>query len=184
MKWSLKGKNLKITPKIRNEVLKIKNTLIKNNLDIIEITFVLSYSKNFLREKKYKAEITVFIPNGILRVEAKSSNREKALMSAYQLLIKKMNVYKEKIQKNREDLSWLSPLIILPPHIRSTEVRKNPMIVKRKSWPLGKMLTEEEAIEKMELLAHDWYIFKNKKTKNINILYRRQDGNYGIVEVL
>jgi len=49
------------------------------------------------------------------------------------------------------------------------EIRKEAKIVKRKNWLFGKPATEDEAVEQMELLSHDWFIFKNKKMTNTTI---------------
>ena len=54
-------------------------------------------------------------------------------------------------------------------------------IVKRKTIEL-KPMDEEEAILQMELLGHDFYIFKNVKSGTVSVLYRRRDGSYGIIE--
>ncbi len=54
-------------------------------------------------------------------------------------------------------------------------------IVRRKRVELNPM-TEEEAIDQMELLGHDFFIFLNATTARIGVLYRREDGNYGVLE--
>ena len=55
------------------------------------------------------------------------------------------------------------------------------LIVKRKSLEL-KPMDEEEAILQLELLGHDFFIYKDVKSREINILYKRKDGNYGVIE--
>ena len=54
-------------------------------------------------------------------------------------------------------------------------------IVKRKSFEM-KPMNEEEAILELELVGHDFYIYRDDKTNDINVLYKRKDGNYGIIE--
>ena len=58
---------------------------------------------------------------------------------------------------------------------------KNDVIVKRKVIET-KPMDEEEAILQMELLGHDFFVFKNANTDTFNILYKRKEGNYGIIE--
>ena len=54
-------------------------------------------------------------------------------------------------------------------------------IVKRKEFELDE-LTEEEAIEQLEVLDNDFYIYKNRKTEQVCVLYKRTDGDYGLIE--
>ena len=45
-------------------------------------------------------------------------------------------------------------------------------------------MTIEDAIDELELVGHSFYVFENKSTKNVNVLYKRNDGDYGLIEAL
>jgi len=62
------------------------------------------------------------------------------------------------------------------------EYEDNETIVKRKTIDM-KPMSEEEAILQMDLLGHEFFIFKNSDTDNNAVLYKRKDGNYGIIEM-
>jgi putative sigma-54 modulation protein len=182
MKLIIKGENLKITPKLRKYVRNLINKLERPDA-IIEVQIKLGLDKGAIRSQRYKAEFTVFVANAILRSQEVSGDIYRSLDLAEKKMINQINKYKKTVLAKRAGISWIPKLAILPPRARSAEIRKTPKIVKRKSWSLGKPMMEDEAVEQMELLAHDWFIFKNKKTKKICVLYRRKDGNYGVVEV-
>lgn len=182
MKLIIKGENLKITPKLRKYVKNLVAKLERPDA-IVEAQVKLGWDKEAIRSQRYKAELTVFVSNAILRSEETTGDIYKSLDLASEKMAKQIEKYKKTVLAKRASISWIPKLAILPPTARSTEIRKAPKIVKRKSWSLGKPMKEDEAIEQMELLAHDWFIFKNKKTRRICVLYRRKDGNYGIVEV-
>jgi len=56
-----------------------------------------------------------------------------------------------------------------------------PLIVKTKQFPV-KPLTPEEAVEQLELVGHDFFVFRNADSGELNVVYRRRDGNYGLIE--
>ena len=55
------------------------------------------------------------------------------------------------------------------------------MIVKTKQFAI-KPMTAEEAVLQLDLIGHDFFVFKNAETEQINVVYRRRDGNYGLIE--
>ncbi|MEJ5185784.1 MAG: sigma 54 modulation/S30EA ribosomal C-terminal domain-containing protein, partial [Candidatus Geothermincolales bacterium] len=61
------------------------------------------------------------------------------------------------------------------------EEEVGPRIVKTKSFTL-KPMTPEEACLQMDLLGHDFFVFVNAETEQTNVVYRRKDGNYGLIE--
>ena len=63
----------------------------------------------------------------------------------------------------------------------SDEIEENDKIVRRKELNT-KPMDEEEAMLQMEMLGHDFFIYKDRDTKQICILYKRKDGNYGLIE--
>ena len=55
------------------------------------------------------------------------------------------------------------------------------MIVKTKQFPV-KPMTAEEAVLQLELVGHDFFVFRNAESSEVNVVYRRHDGNYGLIE--
>ena len=56
-----------------------------------------------------------------------------------------------------------------------------PVLVKTKQFPV-KPMSAEEAVLQLELIGHDFFVFQNAETSDVNVLYRRRDGNYGLIE--
>jgi putative sigma-54 modulation protein len=58
---------------------------------------------------------------------------------------------------------------------------ESPVIVKTKQFAV-KPMTPEEAVLQLELIGHDFFVFQNADTTDVNVVYRRRDGNYGLIE--
>jgi putative sigma-54 modulation protein len=70
---------------------------------------------------------------------------------------------------------------VLPASFEDDEDAPNGVVVRSKRFPVLPMDTAE-AIEQIELLGHDFFVFHNHETNQINVLYRRRDGQYGVLE--
>lgn len=124
-------------------------------------------------------EVTIPIKRAILRAEV--SNKD--IYAAIDLVLEKLerqirkNKTKIKHKSNKENIDVFIDFEI-------TEDDNNEgKIIKRKEIE-NKPMDEEEAILQMDLLGHDFFIFKNITTDNIAVVYRRKDGNYGIIEMV
>ncbi|MCA9935368.1 MAG: HPF/RaiA family ribosome-associated protein [Anaerolineales bacterium] len=84
---------------------------------------------------------------------------------------------KRKIRNSGEELILGEPLPIEEP----VEEEEEQTIVRYKRFTLHPM-TAEEAVEQMELLGHDFFVFFNMEDDAVNVLYRRHDGNYGLLQ--
>ncbi len=62
-----------------------------------------------------------------------------------------------------------------------TEAEEMPVVVRTKRFEMEPM-TPEEAAQQMELLHHDFFVFRNSETEDVNVVYKREDGNYGLIE--
>ncbi|MBF0990357.1 MAG: HPF/RaiA family ribosome-associated protein, partial [Clostridiales bacterium] len=85
------------------------------------------------------------------------------------------------IRKNKTKLSKRREEIFIYEEIEEIKEKDNKSIVKRKQIELIPM-NEEEALLQMELLGHDFFIFKDSDSMDIKVLYKRKDGNYGLIE--
>ena len=68
-------------------------------------------------------------------------------------------------------------------YVPSAEKEETHGVVRSKSYELTPM-TVDDAIEELELVGHSFYVFSNKSTKKVNVLYKRHDGDYGLIEAL
>ncbi|MEI6290421.1 MAG: ribosome-associated translation inhibitor RaiA [Chloroflexota bacterium] len=131
---------------------------------------------------RYVAQMTVNGKGFILRSEERSDDIRTAIDAAVEKLSRQVNRYKDKRNHGRGDgksASDVSPEMELPVE---EEQEITPVIIRRKEFDLIPM-AEEEAIEQMKLLGHDnFFVFYNVKSAAVNVLYRRRDGTYGLIE--
>lgn len=118
----------------------------------------------------HKVEVTIPSKNIILRAEVMEEDIYAALDGAIDKLVKQVRRYND---KNKAKLGKQG--------IRSMPVEKDERIVRGKHVDLEPM-TSEEAIDQMELLGHDFFIYLDKATRKTNVIYLRSDGGYAIIE--
>ena len=172
MKYNIRGNKLEVTEAI-NDYLKSKLSKIEKYLDDndeVEAKALIS-----AKGKDQKVEVTIW--SGKYNIRAEETNVD--LYSAIDLVIDKLErqfkKYKSKLSSKRivrEDFI---------PEIDDLLEDEEQIIVRRKEVFL-KPIDEEEAITQMELLGHSFFVFKNVDTEKINVVYKRKDGDYGIIE--
>ena len=112
-----------------------------------------------------------------LRAEERASDIKKAVDEVVEKIERQIERYKGKKFKSRTGATPASQLLQEQP-----EEREKPLIARRKKFRVIPM-DEYEAIEQMNLLGHeDFFIFYNANTSKINVLYKRRDGSYGLIE--
>ena len=123
-------------------------------------------------------EVTIPIKNAVLRAE----ERDKDLYAAIDFVSDKLE---RQIRKNKTRMHHKNNKEIVANFVDfsvAEEETKEGTIVKRKTFD-AKPMSEEEAMLQMSLLGHDFFIFKDSETNNIAVIYRRKDGNFGIIEM-
>lgn len=124
------------------------------------------------------AEVTVVIGGYFLRGECLSSDMYHSINEAVGRVEGQLRKFKAKLnRKMHENGKGLAPFPFTQPSDESDE----PVVVKRKQFVL-KPMDIDEALLQMELLGHDFFIFTHADTFEVNVLYRRKDGDYGIIE--
>ena len=178
------GRNLEIKEDIRDYITK-KVTKLDRYLNGIEEARVdLAYSKSARNiADRQIAQITVQGKGFILRAEERAETYYAALDQAIEKLQNRMRRYKGKRQQRADRRpAEEEPLIsagILEPE---DEEDFTPVITRRKKFTLIPM-DEAEALEQMNLLGHNnFFVFYNANTNIVNILYKRRDGAYGLIE--
>lgn len=122
-------------------------------------------------------EVTIPLKNLILRAEEKQDDYYAAVDTVIDKLERQIRKNKTRIasKKNKEAKGFAYD------YIETIEEEEEEKIVKRKKISV-KPMDEEEAILQMELLGHEFYLFKNVDTDKPALIYKRKDGNYGIIE--
>ena len=181
--YKLIGRNLEITDAIRDYVEKKLSRLDRYQNGELMAKVVLSLAGSPHVEKRAKAEIQLDLPGGLLRVEEEDQDLYAAIDRMVDRLEVQLKRYKERRFVGRRH-SYQGPP---PPEVRDMEAlrkpeeEEGPRIVRVKRFEMRPM-DPEEAVFQMEALGHDFFVFRNAKTDEINVVYRRKDGNYGLIE--
>ena len=122
-----------------------------------------------------KVEITVYAKNNVLRSEVSAGDAYVALDKAIDKIERQLIKYKDKLKKRNNDSIRYENIVE-----ENSEQAFN--IVKNKKFELIPM-TAQEATFQLELLEHNFFVFLNKDTDKICVVYKREDGDYGIIEV-
>ncbi len=128
-----------------------------------------------VRNNEQIVEITIPTPKFTLRVETSHENLYASIDLSIDKLERQLRKNKTKMKKKFKDVLQFELLM------QKEEEENTSSIQKRKTLEL-KPMDEEEAILQMELIDHDFFIFKNVNTNNLSVLYKRKDGSYGIIE--
>ena len=122
-------------------------------------------------------EVTIHASGKIIRAENKGSGFKESIDIVAEKLERQIRRYKEKFESRKKDHPPHTP----EPLYVEEESYDEPKIVRVKEIPV-KQMQYDEAIVQMELLSHDFFVFYNAESGKVNILYRRKDGDYGILE--
>lgn len=178
MKINIRSKNIEVTPTLQDYVekrlSKIEKYVEKHFESEIEAQVTLSVAK-----ENHIVEVTIYVNSLLLRGEETTSDMYASIDLVVDKVERQMHKYKTKInrklrQSGIKDLNEQFGQ-------RHEEEEKEPKVVKTKRFVM-KPMHVEEAILQMNLLGHDFFVFHNADTEEINVLYIRKDGNYGLIE--
>ncbi|HUI90269.1 MAG TPA: ribosome-associated translation inhibitor RaiA [Anaerolineales bacterium] len=175
-------RNIRMTDRIKDHVEK-KAGKLDHYLPAIEEAYVeLTYHKSARNaEDRNVAQITVRGKGVLLRTEERADEALVAFDSAIDKLQRQIDRYKGKHYHGRGDGHSVGDVDAGAAQVDETG-ELPPLIARRKQFRILPM-NELEAVEQMKLLGHDnFFIFYNAETSKINVLYRRRDGSYGLIE--
>ena len=175
MRIIVRGKNIDVTPALRDYVEKKVGKLAKLLDDVTEAMVTLSVER-----ERHIVEVTLPVGGRLLRGEMASGDMYASIDLVMDKLEKQVEKYKTKLARKIKNGSVLD--MVAP---RSQEKDKNgePQLVRTKRFPV-KPMPVEEALLQMNLLGHDFFVFRNADTEEVNVVYCRKDGNYGLIEPL
>ena len=184
MKYKFFGKNITVTPAIKNYSKKALDKLNKyftNNKDIECRVVVRTYSVGT------KAEINIYLQNMLLRAEVKNDDLYAAIDLAVDKLAGQIRKLKTKLKTYLFKRAMTESLLYLYcfsfNNIEdTTETIETPTFVKNKIITAQKM-SLDDAIMNMEALGHSFYIFVDQDNQKLTIVYKREDGNYASIEI-
>lgn len=192
MNVTIRGHNVKVNDAIEDFAQKKLNKLDRFLPGITDVHLELSHLDTKRGSDLNIAQITVRHRRGaILRSEERgAADFETTIINAVDKMYRRIERFKGKrVDKKRngrfailpEELSAAEELPELLPLPEMEEAETEPLIVRRKQVQVSAM-SEEEAIEQMELLGHTFFLFFNSTSGSINVVYKRTAGGYGVLE--
>ena len=183
MELNIHGHNLEITTRVRDYVEKKTARLDRYMPSLNSIRVDLTTENTRSAVERQVAQITIRDDRGtILRAEERNSDIFAAVDSVIDKLYRQIERYRGKRKrKYRSGASQEFDLGEPLPVDADEDMDSEQIIVRTKRFALQPM-SEEEAIDQMELLGHDFFVFFNIADNAINVLYQRHDGNYGLLQ--
>ena len=176
MKFNIRGSKDILDESVKNYIETKIGKLDKYFENPDEITANILVKESGIKET---IEVTIPIKKAILRAE--DSNKD--IYAAIDLVLEKLErqIRKNKTKLQSKKVKEYSSKEFVIDEIESYENEEDEKIVKRKKIEV-KPMSEEEALLQMELLGHQFYIFKDAETSKVSVVYKRKEGNYGIIE--
>ena len=180
IKFNIRGENIEVTDSIRSYVEEKISKLEKYFTENQELTAHVNLK--VYAEKTSKVEVTIPANNITLRAEDTSQELYGSIDLVQEKLERQIRKYKTKVQKKRSNIATGKVFETFVELSAEEEIdEQNVEIVRTKNIDL-KPMDAEEAVLQMDLVDHDFFIFNDAETNATSIVYRREDGNIGLIE--
>lgn len=174
MQITYRGKNLEVTPALKEHASKRLSVLSRYFDQPLQPQVKLEVERG-----QHIAEVTIPVSGLILRGEQTTTDMYASINQVVDKIERQVRKYKTRINRKARTDGTLAPSAPAP-HAEE-EQDESPRIVRTKRFAIKPMSTEE-AIMQMELVGHDFFVYLDAETDEVNVVYRRRDGHYGLIE--
>lgn len=187
MKLVIHGRNIEITDAIREYVHQKLEKAASHFLNSTnEIDVHLSVARNPRIDTKQTAEVTVYANGTVIRAEESSENLYASIDLVADKIARQLRKYKERRLDKKTHAQVKTSEVVNPVPVESTLIGDRtpelpPEVVRTKYFAMPPM-TMAEALEQLQLVDHDFYMFRNAETGEINVIYERNHGGYGVIQ--
>ena len=176
MKIKVVAKNIQVTPALKEMVEKKISKLDKYFDPNIEAKATLSVQKN-----SQIVEVTIPFNGVVIRVAESTDDMYKSIDLAQEKLQRQIRKQKTKLSRKNASGSLRFP-DFYPKEVEDLSSEKDEAkIVKVKNFDV-KPMSQEEAVLQMELVGHNFFVYQDSESNSVNVVYKRKDGNYGLIE--
>jgi putative sigma-54 modulation protein len=174
MQLEVKGKNVEVSDSIRtyaeNKLRKLERQLSPPTVVELELTV----ERNPSISQNQVAEATIWTKGPVLRAREASSDMKASIDQLTEKLARQVKRYREKRRQEPRRGEHPEPVFEAPDE-------SEPLIVKTKQFPV-KPMSADEAVLQLELVGHDFFVFQNAESGDVNVVYRRKDATFGLIE--
>ena len=174
MKFIISGKNLEVTPSLREAVETKLGRLKKFFAPETEIIVTLSVEK-----ERQKIEVTIPVKGSIIRSEQSSTDMYVSIDLVTEIIERQLRKYKTKLIERSQGVGSDFQKEFIESEAMDAE--EDIRIVRTKKFGIKPMFSEDACVQ-MELLGHAFFVFFNAETEQVNVVYKRKDGSYGLIE--
>ena len=172
MNFIIVGKNIEVTPGLKSAVEDKIGKLEKYFTPETEIHVTLSVEK-----ERQKIEVTIPVKGSIIRSEQVSNDMYVSIDLVEEIIERQLKRYKNKLIDQKQSSSYFKKEFIEKEYMDEEEIK----IIRSKKFDIKPMYPEDACIQ-MELLGHNFYVFCNAETDQVNVVYKRKGNTYGLIE--
>ena len=173
MKITISGKNIDVTEGLKAAVNEKLGKLEKYFTPDTNVIVTLSVEK-----ERQKIEVTIPVKGNIIRSEQVSNDMYVSIDLVEEVIERQIRRYRKKlIDKKQAAVSFSQAFIEEEDEVQDDEIQ----IVKTKKFAIKPTIPEEACLQ-MEMLGHSFYVFLNADTDQVNVVYKRKNGTYGLIE--
>ena len=172
MKFIIIGKNIEVTPGLKNAVQDKLGKLERYFTPNTEIHVTLSVEK-----ERQKIEVTIPVKGSIIRSEQVSSDMYVSIDLVEEIIERQLRKYKNKIVDKQQEAGNFQQEYVEDDWMEDETIK----ITRTKRFDVKPMYPEDACVQ-MELLGHNFFVFLNAETAQVNVVYKRKGGTYGLME--
>lgn len=181
MKVIITSKNVKMSDYLKDTIEKKFEKLDKYFSEDVKVNVMLTGEK-----KSEKMEATIVVNSTVFRAESRGDDVFSCIEKVVDKLATQMSRFKDKLVKKHKGNdtikfeAWEAPVV---EEVKEDEPKEELKVVKSKKFEL-EPLSAEDAIMQMELVGHNFFVFMNSETNAVNVVYKRENEDYGLLETV
>lgn len=187
MDMHITGKNLELSPESRDYAAKKMGKINRFLPNILSFDVVASEEQARIADQRFIVQVTIDNNGTLIRGEERGRDFYTAVDKVAEVINRQVEHYKGKLpyakRRSTPSIRTTTTEVVaaVAEEVDAEDEEEGPRVVKTKRFDV-KPMSLDEAVDQMELLGHDFFLFYNPDNNRINLLYRRKDGNYGLIE--
>ena len=172
MKFIISGKNIDVTPGLKSAVQEKIGKLEKFFTPETEVHVTLSVEK-----ERQKIEVTIPVKGTVIRSEQISNDMYVSIDLVEEIIERQLRKYKTKLMEKQQGGNYFKQEFLDKDYLEDDEIK----IVRTKKFDIKPMYAEDACVQ-MELTGHNFFVFCNAETDQVNVVYKRKGNTYGLIE--
>ncbi|WP_230398365.1 ribosome hibernation-promoting factor, HPF/YfiA family [Novisyntrophococcus fermenticellae] len=168
----ISGKNIEVTEAIRSAVIEKLGKLEKYFTPDTDVQVTLSVEK-----ERQKIEVTIPVKGRLIRSEQVSNDMYVSIDLVEEVIERQLRKYKSKIIDKKQDITNFQKSFVENEYLEDEDIK----IIRTKKFGMKPMFPEDACVQ-MELLGHNFFVFRNAETNDVNVVYKRKGDTYGLIE--